>query len=57
MSNIAFMQLIENVEDKPEEKANTLVKVSFEDGYVLQGVFNSQEKFKNVVEFVKENLE
>ena len=57
MSNIAFMQLIENVEDKPEEKANTLVKVSFEDGYVLQGVFNSQEKFKNVLEFVKENLE
>ena len=57
MSNIAFMQLIENVEDKREEKANTLVKVSFEDGYVLQGVFNSQEKFKNVLEFVKENLE
>ena len=57
MSNIAFMQLIENVEDKPEEKANTLVKVSFEDGYVLQGVFNSQEKFKNVLEFVKKNLE
>ena len=41
MSNIAFMQLIENVEGKLEDKTCTLVKVSFEDGHVLQGVFSA----------------
>ena len=56
MSNLAFMQLIESTEPKPESEAHALVKILFDDGYVLQGVFDGQEKLKSVAEFVKDNL-
>ncbi|XP_001602388.1 UBX domain-containing protein 6 [Nasonia vitripennis] len=44
------------MKDKERKYRFTLIRIRFPDGIILQGTFAVDEKFEQVVEFVKENL-